>query len=213
MVLVPAVISLVVTVLRLVGELQGWHDSLFSNVAPGGESKPGWVGIAWLVPIFGFWFGRKLKLSTGGSASIGKAALWFLIGAAVLIGGMFACVALELMVMPSEDAPGEPTGLAYALGLVVVSAIIMIAAWPRLAATLLLYGILARIPVIVITWLAIDNGWDSHHTKLPVGTVLAEESARFTFLAMPQMTFWIVFTMLVGGLFGCLGAKLTKAKS
>ncbi|MFT7535997.1 MAG: hypothetical protein ACI85K_001950 [Hyphomicrobiaceae bacterium] len=213
MVLVPAVISLAVTILRLVGELQGWNDQFFSNVAPGGDGKPGWVGIGWLMPIFGFWFGRKLRLQTGGPASLGKAALRFLIGAAVLIGGFAACIGLGLMVMPSEQAPGQPSGLLYALALALGSAIIMFTAWPRLAATLLLYGILARIPVIVITWLAVENAWGSHHTKLAPGTVLVAEGDRLMYLLMPQMTIWIVATIMVGGLFGCLGAKLTKSKS
>ena len=28
------------------------------------------------------------------------------------------------------------------------------------------------------------------------------------FLAMPQVTVWIVATLMIGGLFGCLGAAL-----
>tara|TARA_R110002072_G_scaffold299403_3_gene474884 strand:- start:32425 stop:33105 length:681 start_codon:yes stop_codon:yes gene_type:complete len=213
MVLVPAAISLAITVVRLVGELQGWDESLFRNSTPGEEGMPAIIGISWLVPIFGFWFGRKLKLGTGGPASLGKASIRFLIATAVLIGGFAACIGLGLLTMPSKDAPAEPAGLEYVLGLVIVAIIIGFTAWPRLAATLLLYGLLARIPVIAVTWFALENDWDSHYTKLPVGTVLADEGDRFAFLAVPQLTVWIVFTILVGGLFGCLGAKLTKGKS
>lgn len=207
-ILIPAIVTLVVTVLRLVGELQGWNDQVFSNVAPGGEQKPGFMGIAYLVPIFGFWFGFKLRRTTGQPPHIGKAALRFFIGAVVLIGGFAACIGLELITLPDKDSPGQPTGLVYSLIFIGVTAIILLSAWPKLAITLLLYGLLARIPVLIITYLAIDNGWDTHHVKLPVGTVLLDESERLAYLAMPQMTFWLIFTMLFGGLFGCLGAKL-----
>ena len=213
MILIPAIITLLVTVLRLVGELQGWNDQVFSNVAPGGEQKPGFMGIAYLVPIFGLWFGFKLRRSTGQPPHIGKAALRFLIGAVVLIGGFMACMGLELITLPNKEAPGQPTGLMYSIILIGVTAILLLSAWPKLAITLLLYGLMARIPIVIITYLAIDNGWDSHHVKLPVGTVLLDEAERFTYLAMPQMTFWLIFTMLVGGLFGCLGAKLGGKRS
>ena len=57
MVLGPALITLAVTLLRLVGELQGWSPRLFSREAGGGGAL---VGISWLVPVFGAWFGCKL---------------------------------------------------------------------------------------------------------------------------------------------------------
>ncbi|MEO6597565.1 MAG: hypothetical protein ABIP94_22710 [Planctomycetota bacterium] len=208
LVLVPAVVSLIVTILRLVGELQGWNDQFFSNVAPGGEHKPGFVGISWLIPIFGFWFGFKLRRSTGQPPHAGKSALRFLIGAAIVIGGFFGLAAAGLIVVPNADAPGEPKGLEYALGLLVLAAIVMITAWPRLACVLVLYALLARIPVVAVTYFALQKGWDSHYTKLPVGTTLPLGVDRFTFLAMPQMTVWIVATVMLGGLFGCLGAVL-----
>jgi len=62
-ILVPALITLVVTLLRLVGELQNWSPAFFSREAGGGGAL---IGIAWLVPIFGVYF--ALKLSRGGAA-------------------------------------------------------------------------------------------------------------------------------------------------
>lgn len=210
MVLIPAIITLAVTILRLVGELQGWNPEMFSVDPPGTDSKPGWVGISYLVPIFGCWFGLRLRQKTGQPANIGKAALTFVIGAAIMIGGFLLCMSLELISLPNKENPGQPTGLMYSLSLVGISALVMIAAWPRLAMTLIAYALLARIPIVIITYIAIDKGWNTHHVKLPEGTVLLDEAERFTYLAMPQMTFWIVFTMLIGGLLGCLGAKLGK---
>lgn len=208
LVLVPAVLSLVVTILRLVGELQGWNDSWFSNGAPGGEFKPGFVGLVWLIPIFGFWFGFRLRRATGEPPKVGKAALRFLLGAAILIGGFFGLAATGLIVMPDADNPGEPKGLAYSLALAAVAAIVMCTAWWRLAKTLIVYAFLARIPVVAVTYLALRNGWETHYTRLPVGTTLPEGVDSFTFLAMPQLTFWIVSTLMLGGLCGCLGAAL-----
>ena len=57
LVLVPAAITLGVTLLRLVGELLDWSPLLFNKEAGGGGAL---VGIAWLVPVFGAWFGWRL---------------------------------------------------------------------------------------------------------------------------------------------------------
>ncbi len=68
LILVPAVITLAITLLRLVGELQGWSPGLFSRAAGGGGAL---VGISWLVPIFGAWFGWKLA-KAGGAPGQGR---------------------------------------------------------------------------------------------------------------------------------------------
>src|SRR5262245_46835691 len=57
LILVPSVVTLAVTLLRLVGELQNWSPRLFNKEAGGGGAV---VGIAWLVFIFGAWFAWKL---------------------------------------------------------------------------------------------------------------------------------------------------------
>src|SRR5678815_179225 len=74
---VPALISLGVTLLRLIGELQNWSPRLFNREAGGGGAL---VGIAWLVPIFGIYF--ALKLSQLGAAGLraGKMVLYALAG-------------------------------------------------------------------------------------------------------------------------------------
>ena len=74
------------------------------------------------------------------------------------------------------------------------------------------HRLLARIPVIVVTFLAVANDWDTHYDKLPPDFAVPEGSSKAVFLSMPQATFWIAFTMLVGGLFGCLGATLARRK-
>ncbi|MCK5943622.1 MAG: hypothetical protein KAI24_16685, partial [Planctomycetes bacterium] len=211
LVLIPAVLTLIVTVVRLVGELQGWSPLWFANDAPGAkDSNPGLVGIGWLIPVFGFWFGLRLRRVKGLPPHAGKAALAFVIAAVVLIGGFALFTALGIVTVPSEEQTAEPTGLAYAVGLVAASVLIMLVGAGRLAVTLLIYAVLARLPVIAVTWLAVANGWDTHHVKLPVGTVLPEGVDKVTFLAVPQLTFWIALTMIFGGLCGCAGAALMR---
>ena len=58
LILVAAVITLAVTLLRLVGELQQWSSALF-NREPGGGGAI--VGIVWLVPVFGIYFRAQAR--------------------------------------------------------------------------------------------------------------------------------------------------------
>src|SRR2546422_11077975 len=57
LILTPALITLAVTVLRLIGELQHWSPRFFSREAGGAGAV---VGIVWLVPIFGVYFAWNL---------------------------------------------------------------------------------------------------------------------------------------------------------
>ena len=70
LILVPALITLAVTLLRVVGELQQWSPKLFNRDPGGGGAL---VGIVWLIPIFGIWFALKLAAAGEGPASWGKA--------------------------------------------------------------------------------------------------------------------------------------------
>ena len=47
--LIAGTITLVVTLLRILGESKGWDENLFNREA-GGRS---WFGIIWLVPVLG----------------------------------------------------------------------------------------------------------------------------------------------------------------
>ncbi len=203
-VLVAAAITLVITILRVVGELQGWSETL---VGP-----QGLVGITLLIPIFGLWFGWRLRRSTGTPAHAGKAALFYVLAAAVLFGAFWAAMAAGLIVMPTEQAPGVPDGMVWAVGIVLASIAMAFAAWPRLSLALFVYAVLARIPIIVVTFLSVSNDWDTHYTKLPPEFALPPDVDKTMFLAMPQATFWIAFTMAVGGLFGCAAAALARRR-
>jgi hypothetical protein len=94
-----------------------------------------------------------------------------------------------------------------------LAALVGLAAWPRLSATLLVYGLLARLPVVVITYLAVHGNWDTHHAKLGPGLTASSPDDAVYKLSLAQLTFWIfTFTLLVGGVFGCLGAALSRRR-
>lgn len=89
LILVPALLTLAVTLLRLFGELLNWSPALFSRAGGGGGAL---VGISWLIPLFGAYFAVKLCRSGWGPVSAGRAFLMAL-GAAVVgvgSGGMIA---------------------------------------------------------------------------------------------------------------------------
>jgi len=71
LIFIPSVITLAVTLLRLIGELQHWSPVLFNPTAGGGGAI---MGITWLVLIFGVYFALKLFNAGEGSARIGKAS-------------------------------------------------------------------------------------------------------------------------------------------
>jgi len=70
LILWPSLITLVITILRLEGELHHWGAPWFSN-SPGGGGAI--VGISWLPIIFGPYFALKLAGSGEGTSSYGKA--------------------------------------------------------------------------------------------------------------------------------------------
>ena len=66
---VPAIITLAVTFLRLVGELEHWSRTYFGQA--GGYNAI--VGITWLAPLFGIFFAAKLVRAGYGPFSAGRA--------------------------------------------------------------------------------------------------------------------------------------------
>jgi hypothetical protein len=205
----PALITLIVTIVRLVGELQGWDPALFNPQAGGGLAP---IGITWLVLLFGLWFGFRVRRG-GSGVPTGRAAFLYALGIAAVVGGFFALQAADLIAFPTKEAPGSPRGRSYLLGLMGVGALIALAAWPRLSAALMLYGVLARLPVIAVTYLDLQQGWNTHYGELAPGMVAKDSTEAFFALSTFQLTFWpLVFTPLAGGLIGCIGAAMAGAK-
>lgn len=195
MVKIPALVTLVVSVVRLVGELAGAPASWFGTEA---GSVGSYVGIVWLVPVFGVWFGWRLVRTSAAPERRGIAFFWSLVALAVLVGG-------TALVYGVVD-PDYPMTLAWLGGVAIATIVVAAKAWPALAWTNLGYGVLARIPVVLITALAFWLDWDTHHVKSRVPQL--DPTDELTLLCGVQLLFWVPFTVAVGGVAGTIGAFL-----
>jgi hypothetical protein len=202
---VPAIITLGVTILRLEGELHHWSMTFFNRSAGGGGAL---IGISWLPIIFGPYFALKLAGSGAGPSSLGKATKFMLLGLLVfIVGGV---------------GEGLSVGKLHNFRLALVAFIVMLiaaiiprAGWRSLGNTLLAYAFAARIPVLVVMYFAMSAngglGWGTHYdaaeppfTHLPLGVKF------FDLAVVPQMTFWIGYTVVLGAIFGIILTALFR---
>ena len=155
---VPALITLVLTLLRLTGELLHWSESWFSTTAGGVvPSGMSWlVGITWLPVPFGIYFAIKLSKADQRPSS----RVWS-IGLA-LLGAILAFVLFFY-----RPRLGFTAGLIYVWAVMAAGAAVGFVAWPRLARVMAAYGFAARIPIVVIMFLAMLGNWGTHY-DLPV---------------------------------------------
>lgn len=201
LIMVPAVITLLVTILRLYGELQNWPRPWFSTAAGGAGAV---VGISWLPFIFGPYFAWKLAGASDGPASYGKA-----IGLA--FGGLVVMV-LGGFILFKGFALSE---LVAILGFVVilVGAFVARAGWPSLGNTLLAYAFAARIPVLIVMFIAMRAGWTTHYSAIDPRLAQAPFWKQFVDEALlPQMFLWIAYTVVVGAIFGSVVAAIFARK-
>jgi hypothetical protein len=204
MIVWPAVITLAITLLRLMGELQKWPTALFNPVAGGGGAL---VGISWLPFLFGPYFAWKLARGGQPPKNAWKAAGLGLLGVALAIGFFSAVQALKL-----------------GIGAVMVGFLVTLAAaflpwkaWPELGRALLAYGLAARIPVVLVMLVAIFGDWGTHYDVLPPDPppdlVAMGPLGRWVFIGLiPQMTVWIAQTVLIGTIFGAAVVALAKPR-
>lgn len=192
LILMPALITLAVTILRLVGELQMWSPRLFSREAGGAGAL---VGIVWLVPIFGVYFAWKLAkagLGPGAGRVIGHGALG--LGLMVLT-----------MVVVSRTLTNQRAQFAVFLVASLVAAWIAYRGWPALGRTLLAYGLAARIPVALVMLVAIYANWGTHYDVAPPNFPPMAPLVKWLMIGLvPQMFMWIPFTIYAGMLCGGL---------
>ena len=210
-ILVPALIALAVTLVRLVGELGGGPSALFSREAGGGGAL---VGIVWLVPIFGAYFAVKLvrlghKPKSAGRV-VGFSLLSFLAAAAI--------IALSFVVTGDPNVGISLSGVVLqqvGLGVAALVAVLILRrVWPPFFQTLLGYAFVSRLPVVIVMFLAMAGDWGTHYELGPPGYPEMGFLTRFILTAvMPQMTFWIMFTVVVGTLFGGITASLVARRS
>lgn len=198
-ILVAALITLVVTGLRVVGEIEAWDERWFSREVGGGASP---IGISWLPIVFGIWFGRRLGKQGRGPSSRVRAILLPLIGFLLVPASWY--VAAKVLGLSVTASMYAFCGAAW------VGALLSMAAWPALFGANLIYGVLARLPVIAVTWLAVAQGWNVHYVKLTSDMAQMTGNELAMFLSVAQVGFWIPYTIMVGGFFGGLWAALTR---
>jgi hypothetical protein len=200
--LVPTLVTLAVTIARLVGEREGCGPPWFSNAPGGGYAI---VGIVWLVPVFGAWFGLRLARAGVRPARPGRSALLHLVAVAIYVGGFAAAGRID-----THTARGLVQQLLAMGGVAVLAALAALLAWPRLFVVDLLYAMLARVPVAAITVLAVARGWDVHLVKFGKDDFGLPPLQAACWLAFTQLVFWTAVTTAVGGLFGVLAAACVR---
>jgi hypothetical protein len=197
---VATVVTLAVTLLRLAGELARWSPALFNRDAGGPGAL---VGIVWLIPFFGVLFALRLAADGQGPPSLAKAFGWTVVAVAV----NFALAFASFMMFPKS-----PTAQLAIFGVGSWIAIALArSAWPALWRVLLTYGLAARIPVVVIMFLAIFLVWDSHYAKPRPDFPPMGPWGLFAWTALlPQMSLWIYVTVVGGILFGAIAAGIRR---
>jgi hypothetical protein len=199
LVLWPALITLVVTLLRFVGELQGWSPKLFSREAGGAGAL---VGIVWLIPVFGIYFAWRLCGEGSGPASVARALSLALLAFALNTALGFGAFSLVK----------SPVGQLAVFTLTSWLAILIARpAWPALWKVLLAYGLSARIPVILIMLVSIFGGLDTHYAKpRPDFPPMGKVGLFFWTALLPQLSVWIYLTVVVGLFVGALVAAFAR---
>jgi hypothetical protein len=195
---IPSVITLVITIVRLVGELQHWPTPWVSNAAGGGAAI---IGISWLPFIFGPYFAWKLAVAGDGPASVGKAIGMSAAALAVFIVGLVAFgIGLSKHITPL---------LLLGFLILLASAFVPRAGWRSFGNVLLAYAFAARIPVVIVMYIAMSanggQGWGTHYDVADSSFVVTSFAQKFIDLAvLPQMSAWIGWTAVIGGLLGSI---------
>jgi hypothetical protein len=201
LILWPSVITLAVSLARLVGEKQGWITE-----QSGGAMHP--LGIFWLVLAFGAWFGWQ-HARAGALPRVRRAWLWALVAGLAIFG----TIGWRMQPMMNAERSEETFALLRTAVLTVVvvasaGAVAMFVVWPQFARTLLLYGLIARATVVAITWFVKVQDWHLHYVKFgPPG--IERESMQDTVVSasIAQFGMWLPITIVVGTLIGSLFAR------
>lgn len=196
LVVVPTLITLAVTLSRLTGELRGWPSPWFDKTS-------GLVGITWfLPPIFGFYFAWKLGHEGQRTDRIGRAFLLALLG--VVLNQLVEATVFEHADISIYSA------LVILWMVAVISAYLQYLAWPALCKTLLAYGLGARIPVVVIMFLALRGHWGTHYDR-PSGPFTLNFWPTFLLFGFfEELIYWVSFTVALGALAGSVAAAVAK---
>lgn len=203
LILIPSVITLAVTLLRLIGELRHWSPLFFNRDAGGPGSL---IGITWLAPVFGIYFALKLSKAGAGPERAGRAILHGLLGIVVIV--LLSILAYILRI-------GYYMQMVTFCVVFAVAAVIQYPVWPSLFKTLLAYGYAARIPVVILMFFAMRGNWGTHYDAVTPESPAAMHSlgpAYFWLAILPQMIAWVGFTIWSGSLFGSIATAIVHRR-
>ena len=211
LILIPSIITLGITILRTVGELQHWSPIFFRRDAGGGFAL---IGIAWLPIIFGIYFAVKLRHAGDPTAAPGKAILMALLGLVIVAAFGFGSILIF-----GKD--GQTQQFFMILVGLIIASLLQAFAWRGLFTTSLAYGLAARIPVLIIMFLALKGHWGTHYDAIPPPQPGQPDifaampfMQQFIFLAvLPQIFLWIPYTIILDGLFGGIAGLFAKPKN
>jgi hypothetical protein len=173
LILLPGVITLAVTLLRLMGELQHWSKAWF-NPEPGGFLAV--VEIVWLAPVFGIYFALKLSGAGQGPERAGHAIGHAVLDSILLVFGFY---------LLNGGVIRSLRGVVVMWALAALGGVLQWPTWPSLFRVLLMYGYAARVPVAIVMTLATWAGWQTHYSAAIPG----ESKLEMYFLAafIPQL--------------------------
>ncbi len=201
LILVPALVTLAITLLRLIGELMHGPGVLFSRGEGGGAAI---IGITWLPFIFGPYFAVKLYDRDQKPSSFGKTIGYALLGFLVL-----GCGSLLAFTSTASFTMRAVLGLV----LIVAAAALQFVPWRALAKTLVAYAYAARVPVAIVMFFAMRGSWGTHYDAVPPQFATLAFWPKFLYLAIaPQLAMWIAYTMTIGALFGGIYAAVVRRK-
>ncbi len=201
MILIPGIITLAVTLLRLIGELRQWNKTFFSNAIGGGYAV---VGISWLAVIFAIYFALRLRKTDQALQRKGKAIGLSFLALVLFVGGTF--------IMFKESGGLQSTGLLV-LSLVIVTASIFVMrlGWAAYWKIMIAYALAARIPILIVMYFAMQRNWGTHYDAVPPTEAFPTFASKFAQLALvPQIFFWIPYTVILCGLIGVIVAAIGK---
>lgn len=127
----------------------------------------------------------------------------------VVIAGVLALV-VAMVLLSCESGDGLRKMASYLQVGVPATALLALFVWPRAFAANLLHAVTARVPVLVVHYLDVQNGWQTHYGKVnpDLGAMSADE--RLFALWMTQVSLWIPFRVLLGGGCAALGAATVR---
>ena len=194
----PSVITLAVTLVRLVAELGHWSKTWF-NPEPGGFLAV--VGIVWLVPVFGVYFALRLSAVGQGPERVGHAIGHAVLAAILLVIGFY---------LFNRGIIQGLRGVVVMWTLAALSAAIQFPTWRRLFRVLLAYAYAARLPVAIVMAVATWADWHTHYSTAQPGESKLLTYFLFGFVA--QLVWWVAFTVVVGSLFGTMATWVLRGR-